>query len=140
MRIEFLIFGLIALILGIVISGIVGNILLILGILVLLYAIFSRGKSRKGIKEMPHDNSTYNRPVKKSMPQPPERKIKSRDINSKDISSKDIRSKDRSVDQQPKRRLKVIELEDSNKCPECGSTNNPENARFCADCGKKLRE
>ena len=129
MHIEFLIFGLIVLILGIAISGIVGNILLIVGILILLYAIFSRGKSREEIgriDEIPYEDADYNRNVNRSPPTPNEKKIN---------------SENRIRDDNPAESgVKVIELEYSKECTRCGSTNNPENARFCADCGKKLHE
>lgn len=111
MRKELLIFGLIVLILGIAINNIIGNVLLIVGILILLYVIFSKENPKKSSKSLNYiENRDYNKNTNKTPDNLSKNKIKNETSDKKTL----------------------------NKCPECGSTKNPQNARFCADCGKKL--
>ena len=121
MRIDLLIAGIIILVLGFAIGGPLGNIFLIVGILILLYVLFSR-ESPRGLPE----SNKY---------------IESTDYL-KDNEGHEIENKGRFKNRnQAERELRAWNANNQiKKCSECGSTNNPADAKFCADCGKKLRQ
>lgn len=127
MRKNLLIASLIVLILGFVISGPVGIILLTVGILILIYVIFSKERAiehpesaryvRKDIKE--DTTHRYDRDPKKLYDTDTEHRKKSKERIERELRAWDSGKKAR-------------------KCPKCGSTSNPDNAQYCADCGTKL--
>ena len=129
MRKEFLIGGLIILIIGFAISGIIGSILLGLGLLILLYALFSKGSSRESeAKYLEYEN---NRTPKKETYHSPEKKSTAKYVEEPKPRYKNV---DRA-----RRELESWGSDSKGKyCPSCGSTKNPPNAKFCADCGKKI--
>ena len=115
MRKDLLIISLVALILGFAISGSVGSILLSVGILLLLYVFFSRESSREHPVSMEYPEEINYRENRK-----PEYQNRNKERGSKSSDRNHLKQK-------------------INKCPECGSTNNPKNAAFCANCGAKLK-
>ena len=127
MRKEFLIGGIILLILGFLISGVIGSILLGLGVLILLYAIFSRNSSKRDTGYVEYENKPQKKPALK-----PEEK------NSTAKYVEEPRPQYKNADR-AERALKAWGSESRGKyCSNCGSANNPPDARFCADCGEKL--
>lgn len=116
MRKDLLIISLIALVLGFAIGGSIGNILLIVGILLLLYVVFSR----ESYREHPVNMEYYEEKNYKENRKP--------EYHNRNRTEKRLKFSD---DNQWKEKI--------NKCPECGSTNNPANAAFCANCGEKLK-
>jgi hypothetical protein len=128
MRKEFLIGGLILLILGFIISGIIGSILLGLGILILLYSIFGRGNRRTETRYVEYENS---KPSKKETSPPSEKKSSAKYVE-------ETRPRYKNVDRAERELKDWDSNKGGKKCPSCGSNNNPPGARFCADCGEKL--
>lgn len=142
MRKDLLIVSAILLILGFAISGSLGTILLSLGILVLLYIIFSKDKIIETGKITHHPEKSKRNPIEYY-----EREKKplkdSYQKNSGAKSSKTIDQSDEKAARQRKSKERIereLKAWGSEKqgCPKCGSTKNPPNARFCADCGAKL--
>ena len=131
MRKELLIASLIIIILGFAISGVIGSILLGVGILLLIYVLFSRGISRES--EARYVEPAYN-PNKKTGSQEPGRPQKS---SARYIDEPQPKPKYKNVDL-AERELKAWGSGGGKRCSSCGSTSNPADAKFCADCGKKL--
>lgn len=131
MRRNLLIASLIVLILGFVIGDMLGNILLTVGILLLLFILFS--------KETPEETATgyvdtdYLRD--KSTLSERESKYVSEPKKAKYVAEpKRYKNADRA-----ERELRAWKSDNKGKkCPFCGSTANPADAKFCADCGKKI--
>ena len=127
---ELLIASLIIIIVGFAISGVIGSIILGVGILLLIYVLFSRGSSPSEARYIeppynPNRKTEYREPV-----QPPERKSSAKYVEEPGPKYKNV---DRA-----ERELKAWGSGSGKKCSSCGSTSNPANAKFCADCGKKL--
>ena len=129
MRKELLIASLIIIILGFAISGVIGSILLGVGILLLIYVLFSRGISRES--EARYVEPAYS-PTKKTNSQEPGRTQKS---SARYVD--EPKPKYKNVDR-AERELKAWGSGGGKRCSSCGSTSNPADAKFCADCGKKL--
>lgn len=125
MRRNLLIAGLILLLLGFAINGVVGSFLLAVGILLLLYVFFSRESTTEAetarYVEPDHDKETVHEIERERSREYVKPKPRHRNV---DIAKKELRAWDSN------KRAK--------KCPECGSTNNPPYAKFCADCGHKF--
>lgn len=138
MRKDLLIASAILLILGFAISGSLGTILLSLGILVLLYVVFSKDKVRE-TQEITHYPDS-KRKTEKSRGTPREYS------ESEKKPLKDSYQNKSTTDETARRRKSKERIERELRawgpgkrgCPKCGSTKNPPNARFCADCGAKL--
>ncbi len=124
MRKDLLIASLVILILGLAISGMIGSIILAVGILLLLYVIFSKEDSREA------DAAVYLEPdYHRETARQSERKPK---------QYEEPKPRYRNVDR-AERELRAWGSDNKGKkCSECGSTSNPANAKFCADCGNKL--
>ncbi len=140
MRKDLLIASAILLILGFVISGSLGTILLSLGILVLLYVVFSKDKIPES-QEITHypeskrktgTSREYTGSEKKPIKDSYENKSSAQPNKTTDETARRRKSKERI-----ERELRAWGSE-KKSCPKCGSTKNPPNARFCADCGAKL--
>jgi flagellar biosynthesis component FlhA len=143
MRKDLLIASAILLILGFAISGSLGTILLSLGILVLLYVIFSKDNVRETQKITHYPESKRKTYKSKGTP----REYSESEKNPlKDSYKSSSAQSNKTTDQTTRRRKSkeriARELREwrSEKpgCPKCGSSKNPPNARFCADCGAKL--
>lgn len=132
MRRDLLIASLIVLILGFIISGMLGNILLTVGILLLLYVFFSKKSPEEtATSYMDTDYNRDNIPLNERKPQytseaeqtgytrEPKPKYKNADKAERELRAWNSGNKGK-------------------KCPSCGSTSNPSDAKFCADCGRKL--
>lgn len=126
---EQLIASLIIIILGFAISGVIGSILLGAGILLLIYVLFSRGSSKTEAKyiEPPH-NPNKKQEYQEEPKRPPERKTTARYVEEPKPRYKNVNRAERELKQ----------WGSGKKCSSCGSTSNPANAKFCADCGEKL--
>jgi hypothetical protein len=128
MRKEFLIGGLILLILGFIISGIIGSILLGLGLLILLYSLFTRGNRRTETRYVEYENSG---PSKKKTNPPSEKKSTIKYLDEPKPRYKNADRAERELKSWGSNKV-------GKKCSSCGSKNNPPGAKFCADCGEKL--
>jgi hypothetical protein len=143
MRKDLLIASAILLILGFAISGSLGTILLSLGILVLLYVIFSKDKVRETQKITHYPES--KRKTEKSRGTPREYS-ESEKKPLKDSYQSSSAQSNKITDETARRRKSKDRIErelrawgtEKKGCPKCGSNKNPPNARFCADCGAKL--
>jgi len=131
MRIDLLIASLIIMILGFVIGGLFGSILLGVGILLLIYVIFTRSPESKARYVEPEHPQKSKKTYQRNTREPREKKSTARYV------------------EEPKPRYKNVNRAENElkawgpgssgkKCSSCGSTSNPSNAKFCADCGKKL--
>jgi hypothetical protein len=128
MRIELLIASFVVMIVGLIISGMIGSLILAVGIMLFLYTVFSREEAREAgpakyvepdyYQEPPHQDKKQTRPTEYQEEPKPTRK---RNV---DRAEKELRA------WSPGKRGK--------RCPNCGSTSNPSDARFCADCGSKI--
>ncbi len=127
---NLLIASLIIIVLGFVVSGIIGSILLGVGVLLLIYVLFSR--ESHGETEPQYIEPDYNKkPSYQQNKKPMEKKSTARYVE-------EPKPKYKNADR-AKRELKAWDSSNKGKkCPSCGSTGNPNNARFCADCGQKL--
>ena len=131
MRRNLLIASLIVLILGFVIGDMLGNILLTVGILLLLYILFSNEtpeETATGYVDTDYlrDKSTLSERESKYVSEPKKAKYVA--------EPKRYKNADRA-----ERELKAWRSDNKvKKCPFCGSTANPADAKFCADCGKKI--
>lgn len=123
MRTIHIISGLIILLLGLAITGAFGSLLMALGILILLYAVFTRETPRETARyvEPDHHQDTPLSSERDEVKEYKEPKPKYRNV---DRAERELRAWDSQNKVKP--------------CPSCGSTSNPPNARFCADCGSKL--
>jgi hypothetical protein len=152
MRKELLIAGAIILILGFIISGFIGTILLIVGILLLLYVLFSKDRAIESHRSASAIGTDYERNQEKHqrpLKQQPKNPDQERDEKQYYQDKKSVSPSNQSVDHEEERRRKSrarIERElrewgsenKAKRCPNCGSTSNPNNAQFCADCGTRL--
>lgn len=124
MRLDILIAGLVLLILGIIISGPIGNILLIVAILIFLYIFFIKESPRQ--QKSPEPDSRYLETEYKRE----EKKLNNQKTNQNEKKLRTNRAE---------RELRAWGSNNrAKRCSECGSTNNPSDAKFCADCGKQL--
>ncbi|MCE5213832.1 MAG: hypothetical protein LLF83_03830 [Methanobacterium sp.] len=141
MRKDLLIASVILLIIGLAISGLLGTILLSLGILLLLYVIFSKDKVRESRKKTHYPEKPKRKTIEYSKREEP---LKDSYQNNKNVrSSKTTDQYDEKAARRKKSKERIereLKAWGSEKqgCPKCGSTKNPPNARFCADCGAKL--
>lgn len=136
MRRNLLIASLIVLILGFVIGDMLGNILLTVGILLLLYILFSKEtpeETATGYVDTDYlrDKSPLSERESKYVSEPKKTEPK----KAKYVAEpKRYKNADRA-----ERELKAWRSDNKGKkCPFCGSTANPADAKFCADCGKKI--
>ncbi len=125
MRIDLLIASLVVMVIGLVISGMIGSLILAVGIMLLLYVIFSKEEAGEP------EPARYVKPeYHKETPRQSERK--------KEREYQESQPRKRNVDR-AKRELRAWSPgKQGKRCPKCGSTSNPSDARFCADCGSKI--
>ncbi len=125
MRIDYLIASLVIMVIGLVISGMIGSLILAVGIMFLLFTLFSRGDTREA------EPARYVEPeYHRETPRQSERK--------KANEYEEPKPRRKNVDR-AERELKAWSPgERGKRCSECGSTSNPSDARFCADCGSEL--
>lgn len=126
MRIELLIASFVVMVIGLVISGMIGSLILAIGIMLFLYVVFSREDTmEEGSARYVEPNYYQDPPLKskKTRPRYEDEPIPPRKRNA-DRAERELR--EWSTGKQKKR------------CSNCGSTSNPADARFCADCGSKL--
>lgn len=146
MRLNLLIASLVVILLGLLISGTFGSIMLGVGILLILYAFFSKESTREtdpryiepGYDQKPRyqqeaAHSRYLETNKSRYPQEtsnPHEKSTARYVEEPKPKYKNV--------SKAERELKSWGSSGGKRCSSCGSTSNPANAKFCADCGKKL--
>lgn len=139
MRKDLLIASAILLILGFAISGSLGTILLSLGILVLLYVVFSKDKVRKSQEITHYPESKRKTGTSREYTDSEKKPLI-------DSYEKGSAQPNKTTDETARRRKSKERIErelrawgsEKQGCPKCGSNKNPPNARFCADCGAKL--
>ena len=130
MRRDLLIASLIVIILGFVISGIIGSILLGVGILLLIYVLFSQ-ETQKDAEARYIEPEYAPKATPRKIPPTSEKKSTARYIEEPKPKYKNVN--------RAQRELKAWDSGSAGKrCSSCGSTSNPSNAKFCADCGKEL--
>lgn len=124
MRKDLLIASLIVLILGFAVSGVIGSLIMAVGILLLLYVFFSRESSKE--TEPRYVEPAYQRETPR---QSEKEKVE---------EYEKPRPRYKNVDRAERELRAWGSGNQAKKCPKCGSTSNPPNAKFCADCGSKL--
>ncbi|MEN6593244.1 MAG: zinc ribbon domain-containing protein [Methanobacterium sp.] len=125
MRIDLLIASLVVMVIGLVISGMIGSLILAVGIILILYVILSREEAGEP------EPARYVEPeYHKETPRQSERK--------KEREYEEPRPRKRNVDRAERELRAWSPGKQGKRCPECGSTNNPSDARFCVDCGSKI--
>ena len=112
MRIDLLIASLVVMVIGLVISGMIGSLILAVGIMLLLYVIFSREEAGE--------------------PEP------ARYVRKKEREYQESQPRKRNVDRAERELRAWSPGKPGKRCPKCGSISNPSDARFCADCGSRL--
>lgn len=128
MRIELLIASFVVMILGLILSGMIGSLILAVGIMLFLYTVFSREEARKV------EPARYVEPEYYQEPPRQERKK----TRPREYEDEHKPSRKRNVDRAERELRAWSPGKRGKRCPNCGSTSNPPDARFCADCGSKI--
>lgn len=144
MRLNLLIASLVVMLLGLLISGTFGSIILGAGILLILYALFSRESTKetepKYIDPGYDQKPRYQQGTRYQETNKPRYHQGTNETRKKKSTARYVeepKPKYKNVSK-AERELKAWGSNGGKRCPSCGSTSNPANAKFCADCGKKL--
>lgn len=126
MRIELLIASFVVMVIGLVISGMIGSLILAIGIMLFLYVVFSREDTMEMGPTRYIEPNYYQEPPRQS------KKTRLR------YEDEPIPPRKRNLDRAERELREWNTGKQKKRCSKCGSTSNPADARFCADCGVKL--
>lgn len=145
MRKDLSIASIILLIIGFAIGGPIGNIILSVAILLVLYVFFSKDQSRErpistgyidyGKKKTDRFDRDKKQNIYRTRPYGKGKRREFDKTNQYDVEKAGHRKSSGRME----RELTAWGSDkQAKRCPQCGSTSHPANARFCADCGAKL--